>query len=409
MLGKSKTPNVQNTEASKVNNKNINPISKLSSHKLSENKKEKKEKIETLKPQKKTSLKSKKEIKNKNSKSIIKQNKNIKNNKNNNNKLNNNNHNHNQNICSSNCILPTNYTESKDVKKTFIETEQSSKNEEMNLYYLGNLFRTSNLKKTIVIDEYGNNNLNMRKEFFNLESENNNKKKRSSLPVKNSFQPLTHKKLESDNIFYNNLENKNKLIDEKDELRLKEYGMIFNLLNNNIEEMKNMFKNNSQKEIKDDKKLNKKEIRNEHKSKTKKIIKTNINNIIFNEKEREEINKIGNKHEISYDIIQGKSFLESCFQDDFCTSLINNDQNNNNNNFSFEFSSILTNNSNNDKTRNNIINFNDDLEKTECEIDNLDDENYINQLKNNTYNPRFLVDKKCNKFSKTKTDKCTIF
>ena len=34
MLGKSKTPNVQNTEASKVNNKNINPISKLSSRKL---------------------------------------------------------------------------------------------------------------------------------------------------------------------------------------------------------------------------------------------------------------------------------------------------------------------------------------------------------------------------------------
>ena len=35
--------------------------------------------------------------------------------------------------------------------------------------------------------------------------------------------------------------NKNKLIIEQDELRLKEYGMIFNLLNDNIEEMKNMF------------------------------------------------------------------------------------------------------------------------------------------------------------------------
>ncbi len=402
MLVKSKTPFIQNIQLSKIN-KNINPIIKTSSQKSLENKKVKKE---ILKTQKKTFSNLKKEIKRKNSKSIIKENKNQKKNNNNNN------NNHNQNICSSNCILPTNYTESKDdekkIKKTFIETENNSKNEEMNLYYLGNLFRTSNLKRTIVIDENGNNNLNMKKEF--LDYENINKKKRSSLPIKNSFQPFTHKKLESDNIcLLNNLENKNKLINEEDELRLKEYGMIFNLLNNNIEEMKNMFKNNSQKEIKDDKKLNKKEIRNEHKSKTKKIIKTNINNIIFNEKEREEINKIGNKHEISYDIIQGKSFLESCFQDDFCTSLINNDQNNNNNNFSFEFSSILTNNSNNDKTRNNIINFNDDLEKTECEIDNLDDENYINQLKNNTYHPRFLVDKKCNNFSKTKTDKCTIF
>jgi hypothetical protein len=250
MLVKSKTPFIQNIQLSKIN-KNINPIIKTSSQKSLENKKVKKE---ILKTQKKTFSNLKKEIKRKNSKSIIKENKNQKKNNNNNN------NNHNQNICSSNCILPTNYTESKDdekkIKKTFIETENNSKNEEMNLYYLGNLFRTSNLKRTIVIDENGNNNLNMKKEF--LDYENINKKKRSSLPIKNSFQPFTHKKLESDNIcLLNNLENKNKLINEEDELRLKEYGMIFNLLNNNIEEMKNMF--NSQKELKD-KKENKKEI-----------------------------------------------------------------------------------------------------------------------------------------------------
>ena len=235
-------------------------------------------------------------------------------------------------------------------------------------------------------------------------------KKKINNPIKTSYGTYTHKKLESDNIlFINNLESKN-IIDENEELRLKEYGMIFNLLNNNIEEMKNMFKNNYQKEIKDIKKLNKKEIRNEHKSKTKKIIKTNINNIIFNEKEREEINKIGNKHEFSYDIIQGKSFLESCINDDFYTSLTNNNQNNNN--LSFEFSSILNNNSINDKSRNNTFLFNDDLEKTQCEIDNYNDENYINPLKESTFNPRFLIGKKNNKinnFSKTKTDKCTIF
>ena len=54
----------------------------------------------------------------------------------------------------------------------------------------------------------------------------------------------------------------------------------------------------------------------------------------------------------------------------------------------------------------------DDLEKTQCEIDNYNDENYINQLKESTFNPRFLIGKKNNKinnFSKTKTDKCTIF
>ena len=399
MLVKSKTPFIQNIQLSKIN-KNINPIIKTSSQKSLENKKVKKE---ILKTQKKTFSNLKKEIKRKNSKSIIKENKNQKKNNNNNN------NNHNQNICSSNCILPTNYTESKDdekkIKKTFIETENNSKNEEMNLYYLGNLFRTSNLKRTIVIDENGNNNLNMKKEF--LDYENINKKKRSSLPIKNSFQPFTHKKLESDNIcLLNNLENKNKLINEEDELRLKEYGMIFNLLNNNIEEMKNMF--NSQKELKD-KKVNKKEERKESKSKIKNIIKKK-DNIIFTEKEREEINKIGNKHEFSYDIIQGKSFLESCINDDFYTSLTNNNQNNNN--LSFEFSSILNNNSINDKSRNNTFLFNDDLEKTQCEIDNYNDENYINQLKESTFNPRFLIGKKNNKinnFSKTKTDKCTIF
>ena len=182
--------------------------------------------------------------------------------------------------------------------------------------------------------------------------------------------------------------------------------MIFNLLNNNIEEMKNMF--NSQKELKD-KKVNKKEERKESKSKIKNIIKKK-DNIIFTEKEREEINKIGNKHEFSYDIIQGKSFLESCINDDFYTSLTNNNQNNNN--LSFEFSSILNNNSINDKSRNNTFLFNDDLEKTQCEIDNYNDENYINPLKESTFNPRFLIGKKNNKinnFSKTKTDKCTIF
>ena len=399
MLVKSKTPFIQNIQLSKIN-KNINPILKTSSQKSLENKKVKKE---ILKTQKKTFSNLKKEIKRKNSKSILKENKNQ---KKNNNYINNN---HNQNICSSNCILPTNYTESKDdekkIKKTFIETENNSKNEEMNLYYLGNLFRTSNLKRTIVIDENGNNNLNMKKEF--LDYENINKKKRSSLPIKNSFQPFTHKKLESDNIcLLNNLENKNKLINEEDELRLKEYGMIFNLLNNNIEEMKNMF--NSQKELKD-KKVNKKEERKESKSKIKNIIKKK-DNIIFTEKEREEINKIGNKHEFSYDIIQGKSFLESCINDDFYTSLTNNNQNNNN--LSFEFSSILNNNSINDKSRNNTFLFNDDLEKTQCEIDNYNDENYINPLKESTFNPRFLIGKKNNKinnFSKTKTDKCTIF
>ena len=387
-MSKFKNPKIFNFQISKKNNKIINQINTM--NKLFDDKIDKNEKKESFKNIKKDlkSISSKNDLKKKYCKSIIKQS--IKPNNNNN-----------QNIGSSNCILPTNCTDTKDedrkLKKTFIETEESLKNEEMNLYYLGNLFRTSNLKKTIVIDGNGNNNLNLKKEFLNLEG--NEYKKRSTFPINNS--PLTHKKLESDNLY---LLNKNKLIIEQDELRLKEYGMIFNLLNDNIEEMKNMFVEKKDFKIKE---LNKNE-------NNKKInIKNNNDNIIFTEKERKEINQNETDIEISNEIIKGNSFLESCIQDEFYISLINNqnNQNQNNQNYSFEFSSVLNNNIN-DKTRNILNISNEDLEKTECEIDNYDNENYINHIKKNAFNPRFLLDKKTKKIntiSKTKTEKCTIF
>ena len=403
MLNRQKNQKSINNQTSKINNKTNNPKSSRI-NKLSENKKEKNENKDFLKPttKKENIINVKKEMKIKNSKSIIKQTLKPKTN----NKKNNNN---NQNIYSSNFILPTNDTEIKEeekIKKTFYETE-NSKNEEMNLYYLGNLFRTSNLKRTIIIDGNGNNNLNMNKNILNLDNKENNIK-RSSLPLKN-YEPFSHKKLESENLcLINKFENKNKLIDEKDELRLKEYGIIFNLINDNIEEMKNMFKKNSQREnSKIEKKIEIKKEQNNIKN----------NNIIFSEKEKEEINKIGKKNEISSYIIKGKSFLDSSFQDDFYISFTNNQNNdnvNNNNNYSFEFSSIISNNNSiNDKTRNIFYNnINEDLEKTECEIDNFDNENYINKLKNNTFNPRFLLgkkDKKANVFSKNGKDKCIIY
>ena len=388
-MSKYKNPQIYHFQVSKKNNKNNNQINTLSINKLFDNKKDKNEKKELFKNIKNElkSISKKNDLKKKYCKSIIKQ------------SIKPNNNNNNQNIGSSNCILPTNCTDTKDedrkLKKTFIETEESLKNEEMNLYYLGNLFRTSNLKKTIVIDGNGNNNLNLKKEFLNLEG--NEYKKRSTFPINNS--PYTHKKLESDNIF---LVNKNKLIIEQDELRLKEYGMIFNLLNDNIEEMKNMFVEKKDFKIKE---LNKNE-------NNKKInIKNNNDNIIFSDKERKEINQIDTDIEISNEIIKGNSFLESCMQDEFYISLTNN-KSQNNQNYSFEFSSVINNNTN-DKTRNIFNLSNEDLEKTECEIDNYDNENYINHIKKNEFNPRFLLDKKTKKIntiSKTeKTEKCTIF
>ena len=98
-------------------------------------------------------------------------------------------------------------------------------------------------------------------------------------------------------------------------------------------------------------------------------------------------------------------------QDEFYISLINNISQYNQY-YLFEFSSLINNN-NNDKKRTIFNLSNEDLEKTECEIDNYDNENYINHIKKNEFNPRFLLDKKTKKIntiSKTeKTEKCTIF
>jgi len=178
MLNQGKTSQTSNFQISKMNNKINNTNSKkVTSFKFS-NKNDKKNEKEGLKIIKKNlnSLQQKIDIKKKNCKTIIKQKNKITNNINFNNNLNNNNlnnnkiNNNNQNICSSNCILPTNDSDTKDedkkLKKTFLE---NSKNEEMNLFYLGNLFRTSNLKRTILIDSNGNNNLNIKKNLLNIE------------------------------------------------------------------------------------------------------------------------------------------------------------------------------------------------------------------------------------------------
>ena len=58
----------------------------------------------------------------------------------------------NQILGTSNCILPTNYTDKEEEKKRVLS---KNFNEEKNLRHLGNLFRKSNLKKTIIIDNEG--------------------------------------------------------------------------------------------------------------------------------------------------------------------------------------------------------------------------------------------------------------
>ena len=294
----------------------------------------------------------------------------------------------------SNCVLPTNYTDNKeeDKKKSGNKT---NKNDEMSMgsiQHLGNLFRISNLKKTIIIDNEGNNNLNLNLNFFNSNvnvNNNGNIKNKLDVPVKSFIQPNKGASKESEHD--NNLKI-NDIISEKsmstknmdnepkeEENRLKEYGMIFNLLNNNIEQMKNMLATKKPQNS----------IFKEQPSPTKNKTSNN-NNCIISDKDREEINKIEAfplTPEPKPNAIPQNSFLDSCIQDDFYQSLVKVPVQNTN--ASFEFSSLLS--------INDISNLNTNLDQTECENDEKNIN--LNVLRKNALNPHFLLNSKRNSSS----------
>ena len=152
------------------------------------------------------------------------------------------------------------------------------------MHKLNDLYKKNYLKQTIIIDNEGNNNLNINpqligkkdyknilddKKFinFNEKSENMNSNAFSDINEKNS--------LFEDSNNYNskiliNID-KEKGLEEpfigknEKEKRLKEYNKIFNLLNTNIEQFKKMFNNNIMNK-------NEKENENDTDDKNKKII-----------------------------------------------------------------------------------------------------------------------------------------
>ena len=302
----------------------------------------------------------------------------------NNNKILLNNYN-NQVLGTSNCVLPTNYTDKEEEKKRVLSNENLNK-EEKNLRYLGNLFRKSNLKRTIIIDNEGNNNLNLNKNIF-LDSK---EKKINLQKVKNNIncfrhdntknvvnenkikKKKTHNKVISDNIVPSSIKLKEIKFSKENDQRLKEYGEIFNLLNTNIEEMKDMFRKSPLK--KDD------EYNYFHNLKIKK--NKNQSNINFNKNSQNYFKNI------------------QIFSEEDC---------------SFDFSSVISN-----KSDSIIINTNSD--KTQCELDeNLNDNN--NYIHNFDINPHTLISKKnennnlnkCKNGSKSTSnlnlsnDKCSVF
>ena len=321
--------------------------------------KEKKE-VYTLLSKNRYSISSKEDIKIENTKNNLKQF---------NKKLNYNN----QILGTSNCILPTNYTD---------------KEEEKNLRHLGNLFRKSDLKKTIIIDNEGNNNLNLNKNLF-LDSKdhqinfqkiknNINNFKNENLFQQNKTKKIKHNKVISDNIIPSSIKLNNIKLSKENNERVKEYGFIFNILNTNLEDMKDMFIKSPliiKDEIKE-KKENKK-----HKNKRNYAQ-------IFSEKDKEEINKIKPLNESDNKNYKENSFLESCFQDDFYINFVDENQTPivNISNCSFDFSSMIS-----DKSSSTII-INSNSDKTQCEIDeNIDNNNCIHNFE---INPHTLISKK---------------
>jgi len=350
----------------------------------------------------------------------------------NNNKILSNNYN-NQILGTSNCVLPTNYTDKEEEKKRVLSNENYDK-EEKNLRYLGNLFRKSNLKRTIIIDNEGNNNLNLNKNIFfdskekkiNLQKVKNNINGFRHDNTKNIIndnkikKKKTHNKVISDDIVPSSFKLKKMKFSKENDQRLKEYGEIFNLLNTNIEEMKDMFRKSPLK--KDDEynyfhNLKIKKNKNQSNINFNKNSQNYFKNIqIFSEEDKEEINKI---QPYEYDKKDNKenSFLESCLQEDFYKNFVNENQVRqvNISNCSFDFSSVISN-----KSDSIIINTNSD--KTQCELDeNLNDNN--NYIHNFDINPHTLISKK-NEYKNLKkykngskstsnlnlsNDKCSVF
>ena len=207
------------------------------------------------------------------------------------------------------------------------------------------LLKKTNLKKAIIIDNEGNNNLNiylkggikhevkklLSKQDILSSNSYNTDNEASSLFT--SFNPSN---IENYNLANLNLDNKvnngdihkQTILDKnEEEKRLKEYDTIFNLLNSNIEQFKNMFNNtkvinniNKKEKIIDNKIIIDKKIAN-------KSLKKNLSeeNLSFSRKYNI------NLEDIILSAIQSDrkeegekfSFMESSIQDDFYQVLTN--------------------------------------------------------------------------------------
>ena len=191
-----------------------------------------------------------------------------------------------------------------DEEKKIKKTKFSNNNEEkiLNLPEVETIFKKNNYKKTIIIDNEGNNNLHMNikkgendfKKILNTKINNKSIFGNSSINANTETNSLftNDSKMEPSKLAFNNKiinpnlinenEIKENIIDnsinkEKNEedKRIKEYNKIFNLLNSNIEQFKKMFSSNTYKNKVPNQKEKEKEKNNQNnnpKNKSKKIL-----------------------------------------------------------------------------------------------------------------------------------------
>ena len=346
-------------------------------------------------------------------------------------------YNNNNKFLSSNLFLTNDTAHSKDNEKP-IKKNKNIKNysncEKLDLHELNYDFKKNMLKKTIIIDNEGNNNLNLNlqkgekdyKKILNKKNEDNDSCLSNSFNGNTESNSLFENSTKSyvENIDNNNKENKNKeneinqnIIDQsEEEKRLKEYNKIFNLLNSNIEQFKKMFNNNKNTNnnlnnnninsnnvinynknkkiiIKDKKGLKgkvigninhsnqktnikcknrkmpknlKKNLSDKNLSSSNKFNRNNQNKFDFNLKNENVSNNYNS--EISSEINNNYSFLESSIQDDFYQSLINQTFLQNISHLSFELNpDDISNENNNENINNNRISL------TECNKCKKDD------------------------------------
>ena len=284
--------------------------------------------------------------------------------------------NNNNKLLSSNLFLtndtdiPITDEEKKTIKSKFYKNNNDG--EISNLPELDTIFKKNKYKKTIIIDNEGNNNLHLNikkgendlKQIFNnnnsifLNSNVNSNTETNSLFTNKSKMEISNNNIDNKNNIYIIKEDEIKkniiddtIINEKneEEKRIKEYKKLFNLLNTNIEQFKKMFNSNNDNNNDNNKVKNTKEknIQNIKNTKNKNLIKKNNPKIPLIKRKTQYIPKkkdvrkksseknsltklkknFSEKHLSSsskaLDINQ--NIFTSSIQDDFCHSLINRD------------------------------------------------------------------------------------